>query len=360
MNRTLLLLTAFMLITLYVSGQNLVTPNRPVQNFNSEPGYITINEFSGGPGLGIVDGPFAQYFVGFTTIHGYQINKNFVTAAGAGFSVYNGGNLIPIFIDLRYRFFNSTFTPYIVGDGGVLLNPSGGTKLFVNPVAGIMYTLSKKVGINFGAGLFVQKGDGMRDSYINFKLGVTFMPLKQSARNKSTSTATRKTTSPSSPSTGKTPVTQPVPAVKKTITDSTSVVKIPEKAGLNPNPVKSETETKKPDTLNVKVSLPEIKKNEPAKVNVVETKEIKDTIVFRIQFQSSSTPKGSFILTVAGKPYNTFEYLYAGSYRSTVGIFRTLAAAQDFQKAVRSSGYPQAFVVVFKNNVRSTDPALLK
>jgi hypothetical protein len=86
----------------------------------------------------------------------------------------------------------------------------------------------------------------------------------------------------------------------------------------------------------------------------------KSGVVYRIQFASNSTSKGSYKITIAGKTYNTFEYLYNGSYRVTVGDLKTVAAAREFQAAVRKSGYPQAFVVAFKNNVRSLDPALFK
>jgi hypothetical protein len=86
--------------------------------------------------------------------------------------------MIPLFMDFRYRFLISTLTPYIVGDGGLLfdISGSGGTKIFFNPAAGIRYAINSKVALNFSTGLFVQKGVGVRDSYINFKLGVTFIP----------------------------------------------------------------------------------------------------------------------------------------------------------------------------------------
>jgi hypothetical protein len=176
MNRTLLLILIILFGASYSSAQNIVTPNKPVPLFNAEPGYITINELTGAFGLGIVNAPYAKHFFGFTTIHGYQVNESFVVAGGTGFSAYNGGILIPLFMDFRYRFLINTFTPYVVGDGGVLFNPSGGTKLFINPAAGVRYTLNRKIGFNFSTGLFVQKGVGVRDSYINFKLGVTFKP----------------------------------------------------------------------------------------------------------------------------------------------------------------------------------------
>jgi hypothetical protein len=167
-----MLFMATFLVVLYASGQT-VTMTKPAQTISTTPGYITINEFTGGVGLGIVSGSFGKSFVGITTIHGYQVDHSFVVAAGTGFLAYNGGNLIPLFMDLRYCFPINPFTPYVLGDGGVLLNPSGSTKLFINPAVGVRYSMNRKIGFNFSTGLFVQKGDGIRDSFINFKLGVT-------------------------------------------------------------------------------------------------------------------------------------------------------------------------------------------
>jgi hypothetical protein len=176
MNRTLLLFSIFLLVSFTASAQGRVSPNKPIKKLSTETGYITINELTGGAGLGLVTTPLSKYFFGFTTIHGYQVNESFVVAGGTGFSAYNGGNLVPFFMDFRYRFMISTFTPYVVGDGGLLFNTAGSTKLFINPAVGVRYTINRKFGANFSTGLFVQTGDGVRDSYINFKLGVTFIP----------------------------------------------------------------------------------------------------------------------------------------------------------------------------------------
>jgi hypothetical protein len=86
----------------------------------------------------------------------------------------------------------------------------------------------------------------------------------------------------------------------------------------------------------------------------------KNTVIYRVQFASNAAKKGSYNMTIGGKNYSTWEYNYSGAYRSTVGEFKTFAAAMAFQKTVRQSGYPQAFVVAFKNNIRTTDPALFK
>jgi len=69
---------------------------------------------------------------------------------------------------------------------------------------------------------------------------------------------------------------------------------------------------------------------------------------------------GSKDIPVAGTTYKSYEYLYKGGYRTTVGEFSTLSEALRLQTACRQNGYKEAFVVAFRNNVRDTDPALFK
>jgi len=158
-----------------VSGQDRVTPNKPYSSLYSGPGYITNNEFTSGFGLGNVSLPFNKTFLGFNTIHGYQVNRYSVFSGGTGVLLYNGGTLIPVFFDIRIRLRIRLFTPYIYGDGGFLLNPKGGSKMYLNPGAGVRYALSNQLGLTLGAGLWVQMGE-TRDSFVNVKLGVVFMP----------------------------------------------------------------------------------------------------------------------------------------------------------------------------------------
>ncbi len=83
-------------------------------------------------------------------------------------------------------------------------------------------------------------------------------------------------------------------------------------------------------------------------------------IIFRVQILTSTKPVGSYTLTVAGQNYKTFEYLYLGGYRTTIGEFNTFKEATGFLKVCKQAGYNQAFIVVFKDNVRTNDPSLLK
>lgn len=166
-----------LLIAVYVSaisaqgGKN----KSPLSNFDTQPGYITINEFTGGFGLGGKVVPYAKGFFGFNTLHGYQVNKEFAVTGGTGIYFYNGGNLIPLMIDFRYRIYVSRFTPYAFAEGGVLLDFSGkkDTRIFISPGAGVRYTINRNLGVNLGLGLFSQFGH-IRDSYFMLKTGVSY------------------------------------------------------------------------------------------------------------------------------------------------------------------------------------------
>jgi WD40-like Beta Propeller Repeat len=124
----------------------------------------------------------------------------------------------------------------------------------------------------------------------------------------------------------------------------------------------SKTEIIRKDTLSKphenKV-LQEEKKSEPVVISSV-TNEKKAVVVYRVQFLSNSTSKGKFQITINNKIYDTFEYFFKGAYRYTVGEFSNIKSAAELQNACRKSGYPQAFVAAFRNNIRSLDPELLK
>jgi hypothetical protein len=85
-----------------------------------------------------------------------------------------------------------------------------------------------------------------------------------------------------------------------------------------------------------------------------------DIITYKVQFLSTNTPKDKFFITVDGVVYNANEYFYLKEYRYTVGEFSTLEPAKYLQFGCRRSGYPQAFVVAFKNGKRSLDMGLFK
>lgn len=176
MKRAISLIAILFFVALRVTAQYRVLPNMPFLTLNSTPGFITINEVTGGFGLGGTTAPYSKYFFGFTSVNGYQVNKNFIFGAGTGLCFYESGLLVPLFLDFRFAFNISRLTPYIFGDGGLLLNVSNfnSTKLFINPGVGARYTLGRKVALNLGAGILSQVDGTVRESFINLKLGMVY------------------------------------------------------------------------------------------------------------------------------------------------------------------------------------------
>lgn len=171
-------------------------------------------------------------------------------------------------------------------------------------------------------------------------------------------------------------VTEPVRIIPVKSETKTEVIKkendVKGQQKINPVEIKKEDRSveipvktvSKPEKKQVPTSGTQVKpadaKVETIKVAVPEPAEKKDVVVYRIQIISSGTAKGNYQITINGKSYSTFEYFYNGGYRTCVGKFSTLASATELQRICRKSGYAQAFIVAFKNNVRSTDPALFK
>jgi hypothetical protein len=88
--------------------------------------------------------------------------------------------------------------------------------------------------------------------------------------------------------------------------------------------------------------------------------ELKDVVIYRIQFLSTTKPRKETQIVINGVAYKTYEYFYLNSYRYSVGEFKTLAPAKELQSICRKSGYPQAFIAAFKNNLRSIDLTVFK
>ncbi len=144
--------------------------------------------------------------------------------------------------------------------------------------------------------------------------------------------------------------------LEKVRTDSIAAVRADEE--------RLRAEKAKADSIEAaKVMAANLKAQEAARLAKIKADSItiaQNTVVYRVQFASNTAKKGSYEITIGGKKQSTWEYSYSGAYRSTVGEFKTFKSALEFQKIVRQSAYPQAFVVAFKNNVRVTDPALFK
>jgi hypothetical protein len=129
---------------------------------------------------------------------------------------------------------------------------------------------------------------------------------------------------------------------------------MPAKPGVEDKPDSGTTPPKSSTNKDQQVAQPKPESAKPAPV------EKKEAVVYRVQILANTRPVGSKNIPIAGTTYKSFEYLYKGGYRTTVGEFSTLAEAIKLQNLCRQNGYKEAFVVAFRNNVRDTDPALFK
>lgn len=173
-----LVILSFLLLMAAGASAQLVRGNRPYSSLNSSPGFITINEFTYGYGLGGHTTPYSNSYFGFTSVNGYQVNEMFMVGGGTGLLFYKDGLMIPLYVNMRLRFPINEFSPYISGSGGMLLNPSdidGGTRMYINPAAGVRYSMSRNLGITISAGLWIQMGANIgRASFINAKTGIVY------------------------------------------------------------------------------------------------------------------------------------------------------------------------------------------
>lgn len=87
---------------------------------------------------------------------------------------------------------------------------------------------------------------------------------------------------------------------------------------------------------------------------------LKDIVVYRVQFLTTSKARKENQIIVNGITYKTYEYFYLNAYRYTIGEFTTLTPARELQNICRKSGYPEAFVAAFKNETRSLDLSTFK
>jgi hypothetical protein len=176
MKHKFLILFFFIFVPGILSAQYRVLPNKPFTTLNTAPGFISINEATFGVGLSGMTFPFSRHFIGFTTVNGYQINQNFIIAAGTGAYFYESGLLVPLFLDFRYTFAIRRLSPYLFSDGGMLINFNdlNTTKLFINPGAGARLALNRSAAVNIGAGIIAQVDGTVRESFFNVKCGLVY------------------------------------------------------------------------------------------------------------------------------------------------------------------------------------------
>ncbi len=150
-------------------------------------GYVNINEVTIGYGLGSRDVEYSNYFYGLTTVHGYEFNiepfnikSNLTLCAGTGMLFYGDGAMFPLIADFRYAVNLRRISPFVFGNGGLLLSIDDVTDaslVYVNGGLGTKIRLGSKLNLTIGTGLLMQFGrEDKRDTFANLKVGVTFKP----------------------------------------------------------------------------------------------------------------------------------------------------------------------------------------
>ena len=124
--------------------------------------------------------------------------------------------------------------------------------------------------------------------------------------------------------------------------------------------VKKRTEDKKivPET-KPEATPPKILKTE-TEVAKPATAEKKEAVIYKVQLLPDAKQRAAGEMVINSTSYKISEYIYLGAKRYTIGEYNSLSAATALQRICRQSGYPQSFVVAFKNNARSLDPNLFK
>ena len=175
------IITIILLITICVSGQ-LKMPNRPFTTLNSDKGYITINEFTFGAGWADDDTPYSQGYIGFTTLHAYNVSEKILIGGATGLFYFNDGLLIPLYADFRYNLKIRVMVPYLSASAGFIISPSdfsSQTRIFISPAIGIMAPLSRSTAVNISGGYqFQMAPGGSSANFITGKAGITYKFLR--------------------------------------------------------------------------------------------------------------------------------------------------------------------------------------
>jgi hypothetical protein len=159
-----------------IAADSVARANKPIPPKVS--GFISITEIGGGLGLGDVSVDYSSRLLGLNTIAGYKINEHWISGLGAGVNFYNGGAMIPLYVDLRYIIDNgSKVNPFFVADGGAVVDLNGinSSGLFIHPSFGIQKKLNDRASFHVSTGLWIQQApSGMRNSFYTIKGGVSF------------------------------------------------------------------------------------------------------------------------------------------------------------------------------------------
>jgi hypothetical protein len=158
-------------------ADSIAFANKPPVQVSRPLRYINITQIGGAFGIGDTDPDFSRRIISVENISGLELTDHFIAGIGAGINFYNGGAMVPLYLDLRYRFNDRNIMPFISVDGGVMisleqLNQSGP---FLNPMFGLRKKLNNKFSLNLSTGFMCQYAPaGGRNTFFNLKGGLFF------------------------------------------------------------------------------------------------------------------------------------------------------------------------------------------
>ena len=142
--------------------------------------FFTLTEFNSALGLVSIKYPESNYYVGISEVVGYKIKNNLWTGVGSGVLFYNGGTLLPLYLDTKYFLGQKDLRSFFNFNIGSLFRLSGvevTPRVFINPGYGLKFKLSDNTALLTSVGILTQweiQDTKHRDSFINFKIGVAF------------------------------------------------------------------------------------------------------------------------------------------------------------------------------------------
>ncbi len=153
-------------------------------------GFYNLTELTYGLGLEVITTPFSHNHLGITTVNGWRFGNGLALGLGVGYLRYNyedanDGWMLPVYIDARYFIGKQKNKFFVAADGGFLFNFENfqeHARYILNPQVGMIIPVTKSTHLSFAAGLYTQydydffnRSDaGIRDSFINMKLGLLF------------------------------------------------------------------------------------------------------------------------------------------------------------------------------------------
>lgn len=139
--------------------------------------FVNSLELGGAYGLSVTAIDYTNWFAGITNVFGYAFSTRMTGGLGTGFQVYNGGAMVPLYLDFRYAFSSRRWTPFLVADGGLVF-PLESLKMtgpFISPSVGLQRTISGRSALHLSAGVFTQMTPTTsRSTFILLRAGYTF------------------------------------------------------------------------------------------------------------------------------------------------------------------------------------------